>query len=121
MPWGKFLRPVETSSACASASGSRRCLTYSATVMFFSARMLSLTDMSPGRAACWLSSIHAPHALRKSRGVRPDRKSVSEMPRSWQRPLPETSNSSPRPWRKSRFASGVVSFTRTLLLLLPLK
>jgi hypothetical protein len=89
--------------------------------MFFSARMLVLTDMSPGRAACWLSSIHAPHALRKSRGERPDSKSASEMPRSWQRPLPETSNSSPRPWGKSRFASGVVSFTRALLLLLALK
>jgi hypothetical protein len=35
--------------------------------------------------------------------------------------LPETSNSRPHPWRKSRIASGVVSFTRTLLLFLPLK
>ena len=45
--------------------------------------------------------------------------SASEMPRSWQRPLPETSDSRPHPWGKSRFASGVVSSTRALLL--PLK
>ena len=45
--------------------------------------------------------------------------SASEMPRSWQRPLPETSDSRPHPWGKSRFASGVASFTRALLL--PLK